>query len=166
MWDWNLPANRIKAWDFLPHFLLRTYRSSYPHWVYWFNTSHQICLTRRVENSAILIKAFLIKQEKRLTLLPRPTQPFPQPEEPQKKFLWIRQYIYDVSQWWPKTQRKDKDIYKKKIIVIHLKNECHGNALRAHIRDGGHFVDHKYIYAINAVNYEPSVVYVRARRDT
>ena len=20
MWDWNLPSNRVKAWDFLPHF--------------------------------------------------------------------------------------------------------------------------------------------------
>ena len=34
-WDWNLPANRVKAWDFLPHFLLRSYRSSYQHWVHW-----------------------------------------------------------------------------------------------------------------------------------
>ena len=33
--DWNLPANRVKAWDFLPHFLLRSYRSSYQHWVHW-----------------------------------------------------------------------------------------------------------------------------------
>ena len=29
------PANRVKAWDFLPHFLLCSYRSSYPHWVHW-----------------------------------------------------------------------------------------------------------------------------------
>ena len=36
VWDWNLPANRVKAWDFLRHFLLRSYRSSYPHWVHWF----------------------------------------------------------------------------------------------------------------------------------
>ena len=36
MWDWNLPTNRVKAWDFLPHFLLRSYRSSYQHWVHWF----------------------------------------------------------------------------------------------------------------------------------
>ena len=35
MWDWNVPANRVKAWDFLPHFLLRSYRSSCPHWVHW-----------------------------------------------------------------------------------------------------------------------------------
>ena len=34
MWDWNLPANRVKAWDFLPHFLLRSYRSSYQHSVH------------------------------------------------------------------------------------------------------------------------------------
>ena len=35
MWDWNLPGNRVKAWDFLPHFLLRSYRSNYQHWVHW-----------------------------------------------------------------------------------------------------------------------------------
>ena len=35
VWDWNLPANRVKAWDFLPHFLFRSYRSSYQHWVHW-----------------------------------------------------------------------------------------------------------------------------------
>ena len=29
-WDWNLPANRVKAWDFL----LRSYCSSYQHWVH------------------------------------------------------------------------------------------------------------------------------------
>ena len=27
VWDWNLPANRVKVWDLL----LRSYRSSYPH---------------------------------------------------------------------------------------------------------------------------------------
>ena len=35
MWDWNLPANGVKACYFLPHFLLRSYRSSYQHWVHW-----------------------------------------------------------------------------------------------------------------------------------
>ena len=35
MWDWNLPANRVKVWDVLPHILLLSYRSSYPHWVHW-----------------------------------------------------------------------------------------------------------------------------------
>ena len=35
VWDWNLPANCVKAWDFLPHFLLRSYHSSYQHWVHW-----------------------------------------------------------------------------------------------------------------------------------
>ena len=32
VWDWNLSANRVKAWDL---FLLRSYRSSYQHWVHW-----------------------------------------------------------------------------------------------------------------------------------
>ena len=41
VWDWNLPANRVKAWDFLPHFLFR----SYPHWVHWTrpSTNHPYC---------------------------------------------------------------------------------------------------------------------------
>ena len=28
VWDWNLPGNRVKARDLLPHFLLRSYRST------------------------------------------------------------------------------------------------------------------------------------------
>ena len=46
MWDWNLPANHVKAWDFLPHFLFRSYHSSYPHWVHWLKSKLAAILKR------------------------------------------------------------------------------------------------------------------------
>ena len=63
VWDWNLPANRVEAWDFLPHFLLRSYRSSYPHWVHWSGQaiSSYFFLCLNLQNVYFIIQVVMIK---------------------------------------------------------------------------------------------------------
>ena len=60
------PANRVNAWDFLPHFLLRSYRSSYPHWVHWSSKDE-------LENGRISKRTQQVGHRERSTLPWRPS---------------------------------------------------------------------------------------------
>ena len=78
VWDWNLPANRVKAWDFLPHFLLRSYRSSFPHRVHciWATARGKMGKTRAFLARSVVVflplwmHVFVILSPSRFQLIP------------------------------------------------------------------------------------------------